>query len=131
MPLLALDHVNVRTARLEALRRFYTDALGLQEGPRPAFSFNGAWMYCADQPVVHLVEVEETPSAGDDLRVQHFAFRATGLAECLERLAAQGVEYRLGFVRDFALCQVNVHDPDGNHIHVDFPEAEARALKLV
>jgi len=31
-------------------------------------------------------------------------------------------------VDDFELCQINVHDPDGNHIHVDFPLADARRL---
>jgi catechol 2,3-dioxygenase-like lactoylglutathione lyase family enzyme len=112
------------------MRQFYRHALGLQEGPRPAFSFGGAWMYCGEHPVVHLVEVDRKPSASGDLRIQHFAFRARGLGELLTRLDAAGVVYRLGFVRDFELCQVNVHDPDGNHIHVDFPEAEARDLKL-
>ena len=130
MPLVALDHVNLRTARLEELRRFYTRALGLAEGPRPGFSFNGAWMYCGKQPVVHLVEVDVLPNPGEDLRLQHFAFSGHGLGELLKRLADAHVEYRIGFVRDFELCQVNVHDPDGNHIHVDFSEAEALALNL-
>jgi hypothetical protein len=34
----------------------------------------------------------------------------------------------VGILEDFALCQVNVHDPDGNHVHIDFPLAEARTL---
>jgi hypothetical protein len=31
-------------------------------------------------------------------------------------------------VPGFGTVQVNVHDPDGNHIHVDFAPAEAAAV---
>ena len=127
---LAFDHVNVRTANLDRLREFYVEVIGLRVGPRPAFSFGGAWLYCGDVPSLHLVEVERPPSARDDLALEHFAFRATGLAEFLHRLRARNVAVRLGFIPDFGICQVNVHDTDGNHLHVDFPIDEARALHL-
>jgi catechol 2,3-dioxygenase-like lactoylglutathione lyase family enzyme len=130
MGLKFLDHVNVCTRQVEVLRTFYADVLGLPPGPRPGFSFNGAWMYCGPRPAVHLVErLDLNPTAGD-LRVQHFAFAAEGLAEFVERLKAKGVPFRVGILEDFGLCQVNVHDPDGNHIHIDFPLAEARAIDL-
>ena len=61
MTLTVLDHVNIRTARLEDLVAFYRDVLGLHTGWRPAFSFGGAWLYCGEQAVVHLVEVDEQP----------------------------------------------------------------------
>jgi catechol 2,3-dioxygenase-like lactoylglutathione lyase family enzyme len=129
--LLALDHVNLRTENVETLRAFYVDVLGLRVGPRPGFSFGGAWLYCGDAPVVHLVEVERRPQPSGELRLEHFALRARGLAEFLERLSAHGVPVSLGFLRDFGVCQVNVRDPDGTHVHIDFQLAEAEALKLV
>jgi catechol 2,3-dioxygenase-like lactoylglutathione lyase family enzyme len=128
--LLGLDHVNLRTKNVEMLRAFYVDVLGLRVGPRPAFSFGGAWLYCGDAPVVHLVEAEHGPQPSGGLRLEHFALRARGLGEFLERLNAHGVPVSLGFVRDFGICQVNVHDPDGTHLHVDFDIAEAEALGL-
>jgi catechol 2,3-dioxygenase-like lactoylglutathione lyase family enzyme len=128
--LTGLDHVNLRTQHLSAMRAFYAQALGLREGPRPAFTFGGAWLYCGDSPVVHLVEVEKQPEPVGELRLEHFAFRASGLGEFLERLQTLGIAVRLGFVRDFGVCQVNVFDPDGNHIHIDFPIEEAKALGL-
>jgi catechol 2,3-dioxygenase-like lactoylglutathione lyase family enzyme len=128
MALKSLDHVNVCTRRVDVLRAFYSDVLGMPAGPRPAFSFNGAWMYCGERPAVHLVERLDLAPTEGDLRVQHFAFSAEGLGDFLGRLKARGVKYRIGIVEDFGTCQVNVHDPDGNHIHVDFPLAEARAL---
>jgi catechol 2,3-dioxygenase-like lactoylglutathione lyase family enzyme len=129
--LLGLDHVNLRTANVELLRAFYVDVLGLRPGPRPCFSFGGMWLYCSDAPVVHLVEVDHEPPPSGDLRLEHFALRARGLAEFLARLSAHGVPVSLGFVLDFGICQVNVRDPHGTHVHIDFDIAEARALDLV
>lgn len=128
MAIKSLDHVNVCTRRVDVLKAFYAEVLGMPAGPRPGFSFNGAWMYAGSRAAVHLVEKLDLEPGAGDLRVQHFALSAEGLADFLGRLKANGVRYRIGFVEDFEICQVNVHDPDGNHIHVDFPLAEARAL---
>jgi catechol 2,3-dioxygenase-like lactoylglutathione lyase family enzyme len=129
--LIAFDHVNVRTANLDVMRAFYVDVIGLRVGPRPAFSFGGAWLYCAGAPVVHLVQVDRPPQPPGELSLEHFALRAQGLAEFLERLRTHGVPVTFGFIHDFGICQVNVRDPDGTHVHIDFDIAEARALALV
>lgn len=131
MSLSYLDHVNLRTARVAELSRFYCDVLGLQNGPRPAFPFGGAWLYCGERALVHLVEVERTPEPGPDLRLQHFAFRGQGLAEMLERLRRAGIAPRIAVVEDFGICQLNLTDPDGNHLHLDYPLAEAALAGLV
>jgi len=49
-----LDHVNIRTDDLDASTAFYRDIIGLEVGPRPSFSFAGAWLYHDGQAVVHL-----------------------------------------------------------------------------
>lgn len=128
MGLKRLDHVNVNTSQLARLQTFYSEVLGMTPGPRPNFSFGGAWMYCGGQPAVHLVERDALEPLSGDLRVQHFAFAAEDLAGFLGRLKALGVPYRVGIVEDFEVCQINLVDPDGNHLHVDFPLAEARRL---
>jgi catechol 2,3-dioxygenase-like lactoylglutathione lyase family enzyme len=128
MPIERLDHINVNTCQLEVMKAFYSEVLGMPPGPRPNFSFGGAWMYCGQHPAVHLVERARLEAVSGDLRLQHFAFAARDLAAFIERLDARGVPYRVGIVDDFEICQINVHDPDGNHIHVDFPLAEARRL---
>ncbi|MGD1877610.1 MAG: VOC family protein [Kiloniellaceae bacterium] len=126
------DHVNVRTADLGRLQAFYEEVLGMTAGPRPAFGFGGAWLYCGDgegrRAAVHLVEVAERPAPEGALRLEHFAFAATGLGDFLALLKRRGEPYRIGVIRDFGIVQVNVHDPDGNHIHVDFPAAEAAGV---
>ncbi len=125
--LLALDHVNIRTARLADLRRFYVEALGLSDGPRPPFSFDGAWLYCAEQAAVHLVEVAAAP-AGREPRIEHFAFRAAGLADFLARLRHVGAAYQISLVPGSGNRQVNILDPDGNHIEVQFAGTEEADL---
>jgi catechol-2,3-dioxygenase len=128
MGLQRLDHINVCTTQLDRMKAFYSDVLGMPPGPRPNFSFNGAWMYCGSQPAVHLVERTQLEPTKGDLRLQHFAFAAKDLGGFLARLKQLDIPYRVGIIDDFALCQINVHDPDGNHIHVDFPLAEAQHL---
>jgi catechol 2,3-dioxygenase-like lactoylglutathione lyase family enzyme len=124
MPLTAFDHVNLRTARLPEMLDWYTDVLGLEPGPRPDFDFDGAWLYLGETAVVHLVAVAEPGRSDPPLALEHFAFRARDLPGFLARLDARGDAYRLVEIADVGLLQVNVHDPDGNHIHVDFPLAE-------
>jgi catechol 2,3-dioxygenase-like lactoylglutathione lyase family enzyme len=128
MGLLRLDHVNVNTTQLATMKAWYTEVLGMTPGPRPNFSFGGAWMYCEGFPCVHLVERERLEPTAGDLRLQHFAFAARDLGTFLERLSTLQVPHRIGILDDFEICQVNITDPDGNHLHIDFPLAEARRL---
>ena len=124
MPLLALDHVNLRTTRVAQMRTFYCEVLGLVAGPRPAFSFGGAWLYCGERAVVHLVEVAEAPRRDGELHLEHFAFSASGYQEFLEQLAQYSVPYRLSTPAGGNARQVSVHDPDDNRLHIDFPREE-------
>lgn len=124
-----LDHVNVRTANLERMVAWYGAVLGMEPGPRPDFGFPGAWLYADGQPVVHLVGVDRPRNADpDELRLEHFALSAEGLPAMLDRLKSAGETYRLNRIEDFGIIQVNLWDPDGNHIHVDFAAAEADGL---
>ncbi|MGI9436626.1 MAG: VOC family protein [Geminicoccaceae bacterium] len=128
MQLSALDHVNVRTRNLDGMSEWYQRVLGLKSGPRPDFSFPGAWLYVDDKPIVHLVGVDHAlPAHQDDLRLEHFAISANGLTTFLARLKQQNVDYKMGKVPDFPIVQVNIWDPDGNHIHIDFHADEAEA----
>ena len=122
-----LNHVNIRTNHLPVMVEWYTQVLGMEQGDRPNFSFGGTWLYAGDgTPAVHLVEVEGCPGKGSesDLRLEHFAFAATGRAEFEARLVEMGEQFRCSELTSVNLVQVNVWDPDGNHIHVDFKADE-------
>ena len=128
MQLGRFDHVNVRTADVARMTAWYESVLGMTAGPRPPFPFPGAWLYVGDHPSVHLVGVPKQPDV-TGLRLEHFAFQATGLKEFLVRLKRDGHRYDLGVVPEFGIVQINVWDPDGNHVHIDFSPAEGRTAK--
>ncbi len=121
-----LDHVNLRTTRLDALIDWYTNVLGLRQGARPEFRFPGAWLYAGDAAVVHLVGIDAAPGAGSEaaLKLEHFAFSATGRADFEAKLEALGERYERTPIPSFGLVQINLWDPDGNHLHIDFPADE-------
>jgi len=79
-------------------------------------------MYAGDQAAVHLVEVDEgeVTQVESDLKLQHFAFSAQGLKDFEEKLKRQDIPFRRSDLPEVNLAQINIFDPDGNHIHVDF-----------
>ena len=123
MPITSLDHVNIRTGDLDGLTRFYQEVLGLRAGERPPFEAPGAWLYCGVTAAVHLVGVSRRPEVSE-LRVEHFAFKARGLAEFLGHLRRRRVAYSVAIVPERGVKQINLHDPDGNHIEVQFAAEE-------
>ncbi len=143
MPIRKLAHFSIRTAALEASRRFYCGVLGFEEGFRPPFDFPGLWLYQggdeADFGVVHLIGVDADDAQGladylgdkpaDSLlgggAVDHLAFLATGLAEMRGRIAAAGLDSRERTVPSLGLHQLFVEDPSGVTIELNFPAGEA------
>jgi catechol 2,3-dioxygenase-like lactoylglutathione lyase family enzyme len=123
---LSFDHVNIRTARLAQMVAWYRRVLGLRPGLRPDFPFPGAWLYLGNQPYLHLVGVaSEPPVDPGDLKLEHFALRGEDFEGFLAHLKAEGVAWELGRPPGSGLVQVNVFDPDGNHVHIDFPDPQA------
>jgi len=126
MPILRLDHVNLRTTQLEAMIEWYVEFLDLKLGPRPNFPFAGAWLYAGDIAIVHVSAVNDDKIVGaeESLKLEHFALRATGMSEFEAKLKAKKERYRRSDITDFGIAQFNIWDPDGNHIHVDFVLSE-------
>ena len=120
MDIAGLDHANLRTTRLDEMIVWYRDVLGFEIGWRPPFPFPGAWLYRHGNPLVHLVSVDGPIPDADNLTLEHVAFRARGRAAFHANLEALGVPFTEVFVPDTTLVQYNVHDPDGNHLHIDF-----------
>jgi len=117
MTVSALDHYTINTADLDASVAFYTGILGLADGPRPAFDGPGAWLYCDDRPVVHLIGGGKDTGTGV---IDHVAFRASGLADYITRLDERGIAYRERDVPGQPLHQLFLTDPDGITIEINF-----------
>jgi catechol-2,3-dioxygenase len=124
-----LTHINIRVvpSELAACCDFYCNILGLEVGPRPAFSSTGFWLYAADSPVVHLVargESERAPEVGHP-SLDHVAFRCTGFRETLAKLEGRAIAYRISTVPGLDLVQVSFTDPVGVGIELGFEETMA------
>lgn len=125
MEVLGLDHYNVSTVDAERSARFYVDVLGFRIGDRPPFPFPGAWVYCGDRPVLHLVEKESIPEGTG--RVDHIAFQASGYAEAKVRLDTHDVRYREMTVPGSGLTQIFLETPDSLWLELIFqPDDVAR-----
>ena len=141
---LTLNHDSIRTADLDACRRFYTEVLGLAVGPRPEFPFPGLWMYEGDttlwaNAVVHIIGIDRNNPKGlqdylgdrDEAAlkgtgvVDHVAFFATGLVPMRERLKGFGIDARERTVPSLGLQQLFLNDPNGVVIELNYPAAEA------
>jgi len=121
-----LDHVNLRTAQLDKMIAWYRDILGMTSGERPDFPFPGAWLYVGDTAAIHLVGIEGPAGVGSEekLKLEHFAFTATGAEAFEARLKDQGETYRKSSQPGSGIMSFNIWDPDGNHIHIDFAPGE-------
>ena len=128
MPLLAFDHVNIRTVNLDTMVAWYERVLGLKSGPRPEFPVPGAWLYLGDTCVIHLIEADPAPTEFSDtesLRMEHMAFRAEDMQAFTAHLKHHGVDYKVFPFEALHTNLVFLRDPDGNRLHVDFAMAEA------
>jgi catechol 2,3-dioxygenase-like lactoylglutathione lyase family enzyme len=119
MPATAVNHFTVLTDDVAGTIAFYRDLLGLADGPRPPFTFPGAWLYAGDHPVLHLVGGRSR----DELRagvIDHMAFSATGLRDTLARLERRGIEHTCRRLPGGNLWQLFFHDPNGARVELDF-----------
>jgi len=126
MPLVQLNHITVRTDDLEGTRDFYRDALGLTVGPRPALSFPGYWLYCGNDPVIHLVPQSNATGGGsspDTGSFDHVAFVAADFEAMRERFKSLGVKFREQEIPSARLRQLFLQDPNKVMVELNFPAA--------
>lgn len=115
----SLDHVNILTNDVDACRKFYVDALGLEEGFRPGFDVPGLWLYVEGAPVVHIIQVEE-PLPKNSGAIDHIAFRAHNFDKFTSRLTANGIKYEDREIPGMDLHQLFCFDPHGIKVEFNF-----------
>ena len=103
-------------------RRFYGEALGLEEIPRPSnVTFAGVWFRFGDDELHLLAEAHTTGGAGRDAGegttrglTHHLAFEVDDLDAACARLAGEGIPLAGGpMPRGDGVTQVFFLDPDG------------------
>jgi catechol 2,3-dioxygenase-like lactoylglutathione lyase family enzyme len=131
MPVLGLQHVNIRTADLPRTIAFFRDVLSMRVGPSPRSSSmeNGAWVFDDnDVAIVHVAKASVnypsdakmpfTPSHGSGA-IHHVALQCSGLDQTRERIKALGLEFFEHHLPQFS--QILVREPDGILFELNFP----------
>ena len=119
----SLDHVTIVVKRLAATRKFYVDALGMDEVARPNFPCAGQWFKAGATLIHTILEFEGSGRAGSaacaNSRGHHFAFLVDDCYAASQRIAELGI----AFVsppkkRPDGAIQLFVNDPDGHLIEL-------------
>ena len=118
MKVARLNHINIRTMKMEETKDFYVEKLGLEVGFRPPFDEHGYWLYAGDVAIVHLSysRAGEPPrthagSMGDGL--DHIGLDAEGFDDMLDHLRRTGTRYNKRLVGGGTIAQIFFHDPNG------------------
>jgi len=131
MTIAGLNHFNIMGSRslIDEVRDFYVDVIGLTDGWRPDFDFDGHWLYAADAPILHLMVAEEDPSVADSVmtpntgHLDHIALTATDLTAVEARLNARDQTYKKKVIPGFKVTQLFLHDPIGLGVELNFSES--------
>ena len=117
-----LHHINIKAPSdlLEAEKGFFLDILGLTEGPRPAFTKPGYWLYSDDRPIVHLSVSQQHFASERQGYFDHVAFQTTGLRSFLQRLQDADLDYSTSYIESRATTQIFINSPTGTKIEVSF-----------
>ena len=123
-----IQHCALVVSDLERSRRFYGEALGLAEIPRPSsFAFAGAWFRAGPDEVHLILEGDTTMRAGASAPggalavglVTHLALEVDDLEAVVRRLRDHDVEIGGGpMPRGDGVEQAFALDPDGYVVEV-------------
>ena len=131
------DHVNINTPYLQETINFYS-LLGLIDGPRPDFDFEGSWLYLdptLETACMHLVEIDETSFIEGSGTLDHIAFRCDveKLTETQNNLDEAEISYKYNRVLleegnnekstpPKAIDQLFIVAPNGVQVELNFRE---------
>ena len=116
---IALDHINIRTGDISAVKETLVRLLLLKEGFRPPFPTEGVWLYGGGGPIVHLSKGENKD--GDDTgALDHIAFKDDDYEGLKARLEREQIDYIERIVPETGVRQVFFTVNHQIKIEVDF-----------
>ncbi len=106
-----LNHVALQVSDVPRSIAFYRQVCCLEQKPRPAFDFDGAWFALGDTRELHLLEGLDTP-VHEHPRGSHFAMEVSDFDACQAHLEAAGAEIVNINIRPDGAKQIFIADPD-------------------
>lgn len=120
--IIQFDHISLFVSNLAASKTFYISVLELEEIPRPAFDFPGAWFQLAPHVQLHLIAGKEKPVEGAGSRKNHFAVLVKDIFHTEQKAKEFGLSYVGPKKRPDGAWQLFIADPDGYYIEFSTPE---------
>jgi lactoylglutathione lyase len=117
MHILQLNHVAIHVADVERSAAFYRDVLRLEQVPRPAFTFPGAWFRLGADQELHIIG-ERTQEVISHNRGNHFALLVDDFDAWERHLTACGANFKPRRIRPDGADQLFVIDPDGHYVEL-------------
>lgn len=115
-----LNHVAIHVSDVAKSSAFYRDVLQLQEIPRPAFPFPGAWFLLGTDQELHLIGNRSEPVASHH-RGNHYALMVDDMDAWEAFFQQHQVPYLPRRTRPDGAFQIYVTDPDGHVIELCTP----------
>ncbi|HTS21306.1 MAG TPA: VOC family protein [Casimicrobiaceae bacterium] len=124
MTVQGMNHFTILTDDVDGTIGFYDEMLGLKAGPRPRFTFPGAWLYANGEPILHVIGGRPKSELKAGV-IDHMAFSGQGLGGILAKLEARRIAHECRRQAGSGVWQVFFHDPNGARVEIDFPAEES------
>lgn len=122
MPVLGVDHVNIRTTNVEASAQFYIDLLDFEFRHGPiVMGRRGNWLYDkSGNAIIHFRVIESDAQSTSTGSIDHIALRCQGKADVLQRLKARNIEFKMAENLTPGITQIFLRDPHGISLELSF-----------
>lgn len=134
MPVLALDHVNIRTPDVSGTAGFLRDLLGLRAATAPGAASidQGCWMYdTGERPIIHIGPIDAAYPSDEAVpfttargsgAVHHVALECAGYDAMVAKLDQLAAPYSCNDITQIGLRQVFVSEANGILLELNFRE---------
>lgn len=126
MNIQGLNHFNIKAPQplLQAVRDFYVEIIGLEEGFRPDFGVPGHWLYAGGTAVLHMVDttgfgMDEAAPDGNNY-LDHIAFTCVDIDATEAQLKEKGLEVKRSDFSQNGFQQLFLKDPAGLGVELNF-----------
>ena len=108
---------------------FYQDILGFTPGPRPAFSFPGAWLYNDGRAILHVAEGRPSRrAAGCSIISRSRGWMRRRMSPSSKRAGSYDLRRLPQSGHAGGVWQLFFFDPSGARVEIDFAASESAEL---
>ncbi|CAC9640634.1 hypothetical protein [bacterium endosymbiont of Bathymodiolus sp. 5 South] len=125
---LKFNHIALRCKNIDVIATFFIAVIGLKEGFRPPFSFDGYWLYLPknkQNAIIHVFGEEANfngfvSKTNNNGLFDHIAFSRDDYSNFIQHITNFKISFYENFVPDSNTQQVFLKGPENLTIEIDF-----------